>query len=82
MKNKTTAKVLHHQSSSFAGFHLSIQAIERKIQKGATMRHFLPKENGSHAFISLKVRFAKGEKTYFFDPSRELLALPHEGVQQ
>ena len=79
---KKTAKVLHHQSSSHKGFHISLKAIERKIEKGATMRYFLPKENGSHSFISLKVRFERGEKTYFFDPSEQLLALPHEVVQQ
>ena len=79
---KNTVKVLHHQSSSHRGFHLSLKAIERKIEKGATMRHFLPKQNGSHAFISLKVRLERGEKTYFFDPCEELLALPHEKVQQ
>ena len=79
---KNTVKVLHHQSSSFTSFHLSLKAIERKIEKGATMRYFLPKQNGSHSFISLKVRAGSTEKTYFFDPSKELLALPHEVVQQ
>ena len=79
---KKTAKVLHHESSHYKGFHISLKAIERKIEKGATMRHFLPKENGSHAFISLKVRMERGEKTYYFDPSEELLKFPHEVVQQ
>ena len=82
MKTKTTAKVLHHESSYYRGFHLSLKAIERKIEKGATMRYFAPKQNGSHAFISLRTKGDRVEKTYFFDPSEELLKLPHEVVQQ
>ena len=77
-----TAKVLHHQSSSSIPFHLSLERIAKKIERGATMRYFLPTENGTHSFISLKVRAGRTEKTYFFDPTPELLALPHEEVQQ
>jgi hypothetical protein len=82
MKTKTTAKVLHHESSHYKGFHLSLKAIERKIEKGATMRHFLPKENGTHSFISLRTKGDRVQKTYYFDPCEQLLALPHEVVQQ
>jgi hypothetical protein len=79
---KKTAKVLHHESSHYKGFSISLRSIERKIQNGATMRYFAPKENGSHAFISLRTKGDRVQKTYFFDPSEELLALPHEVVQQ
>ena len=79
---KNTVKVLHHQSCSSISFNMSVERVAKKIERGATMRHFLPKENGTHSFISLKVRAGRTEKTYFFDPSEQLLALPHEKVQQ
>lgn len=83
MKNKTTAKVLHHQTSNVTSFHMSLKAIEKKVvQEGAMIRYFLPREGSTHSFISLRVKKGMVEKTYFFDPCEELLKLPHEKVQQ
>ncbi len=82
MKTKTTVKVQHTQVSKNISFNLSLEGIDKKIQKGAIMLHFLPREGSTHSFVSLRVKANRIEKTYYLDPSEELLKLPHEKVQQ
>ena len=76
-----TIKVAHTTTNSviYKNFHISVDNVKRKLSKGATLKYF-PCTIGlaNNSFFSLNELDSKGRsKTWYLDPSPELLKLDH-----
>ena len=75
-----TIKVAHTTTNSviYKNFHISLDNVKRKLSKGATLKYFPCTIGASSSFFSLNELDSKGRnKTWYLDPSPELLKLDH-----
>ena len=77
-----TIKVAHTTTNSviYKNFHISVDNVKRKLSKGATLKYFPSTINSfaNNSFFSLNELDSKGRsKTWYLDPSPELLKLDH-----